>query len=177
MERTVARKADLRKTLEEAHAALRIVLGQVADDWSCESLNEGWTVRDLLVHLTTAEVGFVRALRRMSNGQGGMPADFDPNRWNAAQKLRRADDDPDTLQVALHAAHADLLALLDSLDASQLDQRGYLSNGQEGSVEDGFRLTAAHKGAHVADIRSALSRESRHVHVERPGGGSAVEGR
>ena len=150
-------KAALRDELVEAQQALLEVLdGVEADDWSRASPNEGWTVRDLLTHLTTSESGFVPTLRRMAAGEGGVPADFDPNRWNAGQLRRRGEIPPDQLRTELESAHADMLALLETLDDQALDQRGHLSSGAEGSTEDNFRLVAFHKRTHTEDIRAAF---------------------
>ena len=152
-----ARKAAIRDDLVQAQQALLDVLDRVgADDWSRASPNEGWTVRDLLTHLATAEAGFVPTLRRMAAGQGGVPADFDPNRWNAGQLRRRGEVAPDQLRSELEASHREMLALLDDLDDAALDHRGRLSSGVDGSTEDNFRLVASHKRGHTDDIRAAL---------------------
>ena len=153
-----ARKDALRAELVEAQRALTDALDQVgADDWLRSSPNEGWTVRDLLTHLTTSESGFVPTLRRMAAGEGGVPLDFDPNRWNAGQLRRRGDMPPEQLRAELESAHRDMLALLDNIDALALDNRGHLSSGAEGSTEDNFRLVAFHKRAHTEDIRAAFA--------------------
>jgi uncharacterized protein (TIGR03083 family) len=152
------RNAALRRELEQAQRELLDVLDGVGpDDWSRPSPNEGWTVRDLLTHLTTSETGFIPSLRRMASGEGGVPADFDPNRWNASQLRRRAEQSPDDLRAELERSSADMLSVLDTLDDSALDQRGYLSTGVEGSTEDNFRLVANHKRTHTSDIRAALT--------------------
>jgi uncharacterized protein (TIGR03083 family) len=152
------RKAAIRQELVDAQRALLESLDPVGtDDWlaSCPS-NEGWTVRDLLVHLTTSESGFVATVRRMAAGEGGLPIDFDPNRWNAGQLRRRAEMPPEQLRAELESAHATMLAVLDGLDDAALDQRGHLSSGGDGSTEDNFRLVADHKRAHTHDIQAAL---------------------
>ena len=152
-----ARLAALRDDLAEAQRALLATLDGVGpDDWLCLSPNEGWTVRDLLVHLTTAESGFVPTLKRMAAGEGGVPNDFDPNRWNAGQLRRRSEMPPEQLRSELESAHAAMLALLAGLDDAALDQRGHLSSGSDGSTEDNFRLVAGHKRIHTADIQAAL---------------------
>jgi uncharacterized protein (TIGR03083 family) len=152
------RKDAIREDLVEAQRALLDVLDKVGpDDWLRPSPNEGWTVRDLLTHLTTAESGFVPTLRRMAAGEGGVPADFDPNRWNAGQLRRRGDPSPEQLRAELESAHRDMLALVDGLDDSAFDHRGHLSSGQEGSTEDNFRLVAFHKRTHTKDIRAAFA--------------------
>jgi uncharacterized protein (TIGR03083 family) len=152
------RIAAIRDDLVEAQRDLLDVLDRVGpDDWSRPSPNEGWTVRDLLIHLTTAESGFVGTLRRMAAGEGGVPADFDPNRWNAGQLRRRGEMPTEQLRLQLEEAHRDMLALLDGLDDAALDHRGHMSTGVEGSTEDNFRLVASHKRGHTSDIRAALS--------------------
>jgi uncharacterized protein (TIGR03083 family) len=152
------RQLAIRQDLLDAQCALLEVLDRVGpDDWLRPSPNEGWTVRDLLVHLTTAESGFVPALRRMSAGEGGVPADFDPNRWNAGQLRRRAEMANDQLRPELESAHHAMLALLDELDDAALDHRGHMSSGVDGSAEDNFRLVASHKRTHTEDIRAALA--------------------
>src|SRR5262252_2630504 len=140
-ERTVA----LRRLLEQAQSELLGVLDSVeADQWTRPSPNEGWTVRDLLVHLTSSETAFIQTLRRMATGQGGVPADFDPNRWNAGQLRRRAEQTPEQLRAELERSYAELLGELDVLDDASLDHRGHLSTGVEGTTEDNFRLVAFH---------------------------------
>lgn len=148
----------LRAELVDAQRQLLDVLDRVGpDDWQRPSPNEGWTIRDLLVHLASAEAGFVPTLRRMAAGQGGVPQDFDPNRWNTGQIRRHTDADPQSLRQQLETAHAEMLSLLDSIEEPALDQRGHLSSGADGTTEDNFRLVAAHKRSHTQDIRAALT--------------------
>ena len=152
------RKDAIRQDLVDAQRVLLDALDQVgAADWARPSPNEGWTVRDLLTHLTTSESGFVPTLRRMAAGEGGVPLDFDPNRWNAGQLRRRGDMPPEQLRAELESAHTDMLALLDSIDDTALGHRGHLSSGAEGSTEDNFRLVASHKRGHTSDIRAAFA--------------------
>jgi uncharacterized protein (TIGR03083 family) len=151
------RKAALRSDLVEAQTALLAALDRVPpDDWGEPSPNEGWTVLSLLIHLSTSERGFVGTIRRQAGGQGGVVQDFDPDRWNASQQRRRADATPAELRAELEAAHAEMLALLDELDEAALAQRGHMTTGGDGSVEDQFRLVARHKRAHTGDLLAAL---------------------
>jgi uncharacterized protein (TIGR03083 family) len=151
------RKSRIRDALVDAQAQLLDALDRVGpDDWPRTSPNEGWTVRDLLTHLATSEVGFVGTIKNMASGQGGVPGDFDPNRWNAGQLRRQADAEPSQLMQRLEAAHGEMLSLLESLDDTALDRRGNLSVGGEGSTEDNFLLVASHKREHTGDIRAAV---------------------
>jgi uncharacterized protein (TIGR03083 family) len=152
------RKTAIREDLIDAQRALLEVLDRVgADDWQRPSPNDGWSVRDLLVHLTTSESGFVSTLRKMATGEGGVPADFDPDRWNAGQLRRRSEMRVEELRPELESAHVAMLALLDEIEAAALDQRGHMSTGVDGSLEDNFRLVASHKRDHTGHIRAALA--------------------
>ena len=152
------RKASIQNELANAQQQLLDVLDGVGPtDWDSVSANEGWTIRNLLVHVTTAETGFVATLRHMAAGQGGVPVDFDPNRWNAGQIRRRGEVSVEQLRSELEKSHREMLELLETCDDAALDQRGHLSSGDEGSTEDNFLLVASHKRGHTADIRSALA--------------------
>ena len=149
------RKAALRQELVSSQQDLIALLDRV-DDWARTTPNEGWTIRDQLTHLSTSEHGFVGTIRRMAAGEGGVPQDFDPNRWNAGQLRRNTEATPAELRQLLENAHAAMLDILDTLDDTALDQRGWLSTGVEGSTEDCLRLVASHKRIHSQDIRAAL---------------------
>jgi uncharacterized damage-inducible protein DinB len=147
----------LRTDLIDAQRTLvEVIDGLGRADWDRPAVEGEWTVRQLVVHLVTAEGGFVPALRRITTGAGGVPADFDPNRWNAAQQRRRTEFPVEQLGPELAAAHTAMLALLDGLDDAALDFRGRLSSGVEGSAADNFRLVASHKRAHTQEIVAAL---------------------
>src|SRR5438067_748671 len=118
-------RSAVRAELIAAQARLAAALDSVGPpDWARPSPNEGWSVRELLGHLATAEAGFVPLLRRMASGGGGVPDDFDPNRWNSGQLRRQSDVEPRQLRADLEAAHRSMLELVDGLDAASLEQRG-----------------------------------------------------
>ncbi len=159
IEQGSARRSERRQDLVDAQAGLMAVLGRVGDDdWSNESPNEGWTIRDLLVHLATAERGFVPTLRRVAAGQGGVPDDFDPNRWNAGQLKRQAGTTAEQLLETLVTSHQEMLAFLDETDETALEQRGRVGSGGDDTLANGLRLVARHKRGHTADIEAALAR-------------------
>jgi uncharacterized damage-inducible protein DinB len=153
-ERREALLAELRAT----QADLLVVLDRVGpDDWGrIGAANQEWTVLGLLTHLSTAERGFVGSVKRQASGGGGVPADFDRDRWNASQLRRNAEASPAQLRAQLDAAHAELIALVADLDDAALDERGWLTVGREGSVEELLRVVASHKREHTADIAKVV---------------------
>jgi uncharacterized damage-inducible protein DinB len=147
----------LRNELRSAEEDLIAVLDRIGpDDWTRTSPDTpDWSVLGLLTHLSTAERGFVRTIERQARGEGGVPTDFDPNRWNAAQLRRNVEATPTELREQLEAAHAEMLSLLERLDDAALDQRGWMTIGRDGSVEEVLKLVASHKRGHTADIAKA----------------------
>ena len=153
-----ARRTAIRDDLVEAQQSLIAALDRIAEErWASSSPNDGWLVRDLLAHLATSEVGFLSTLKRMAAGQGGVPEDFDPNRWNAGQIRRRSESSVAELRSMLEDAHHQVVELLGGLDDSALDRRGRMSIGAEGSTEDTFRLLSRHKREHTAQIVAAAA--------------------
>ncbi len=158
LDRGQERRSHLRQGLVDAQGTLAAVLERLGpSDWSRRSPNEGWTIRELLAHLSTAERGFVSVIRRLAAGEGGVPDDFDRDRWNASQLRKQAEVDERGLWQQLVAAHEQLLDLLERMDDDAFERRGRLSSGEDGSVEDAFRLIARHMRDHTTDVEAALA--------------------
>jgi uncharacterized damage-inducible protein DinB len=157
------RLAAIRHELVDAQSRLLDTLERVGlNEGGRESPNEpGWTVRDLLAHVATSEVGFLPTLRRMAQGGGGVPQDFDRNRWNAGQLRRQSDTPTPELVDRLKTAHQEMLDFLDTLEEQALDQRGWLTIGRDGTLEDALRVVASHKRTHADDMRAALAAGAR----------------
>ncbi len=157
-ESALQRKRQLRQRLIDAQAALDRVLDRVGPEgWTRPSPNEGWAVRDLLAHLSSAERGFLSVIRRLAAGEGGVPDDFDRDRWNESQLRRSAETSVQEMRERLSKAHLEMLDLLDHVEEPALDYRGLLSSGERGTVEDAFRLVAHHKRAHTASFEASLA--------------------
>jgi len=150
-------KAERRGALQQAHAALMQVLDHAQDDAYSRPLAESeWRARDLLVHLATAEAGLGALARRISAGEGGLPENYDRDRWNAGQVRRRGESPVAELRGELERAHAEMLAFLEGLEPAAAQHRGRLPMGEEGSVFDVLDLVARHKIEHTAQLEAAL---------------------
>jgi hypothetical protein len=113
-------------------------------------------VLQLFTHLTTAEVGYMPVLKSIAAGNGGSTPEFDRDRWNASQITKNAEAEPAGLRARIERAHASMLDYLAEVTPEQLDQQGLLSNGEPGSLADGFTLVAAHKREHAEQMAAAI---------------------
>ncbi|MEX0788374.1 MAG: maleylpyruvate isomerase N-terminal domain-containing protein, partial [Anaerolineales bacterium] len=88
------RKEPLRETLETAHqASWSVLIGLSTEEYNVRVYGEGadgWTVRDVVAHLADAERGLLRQARRVTQGDAGVPSDFDRDRWNRSAVRRKA---------------------------------------------------------------------------------------
>ena len=150
-------KAERRRALQDAQAALTHQLDRAREEsFALPLADSEWRARDLLVHLTTTEAGLGALARRIGSGEGGLPENYDPHRWNAGQVRRRGDSPISELRSELERSHAEMLAYLDDLDEEALGHRGRMPMGEDGSVFDVLDLVAHHKREHTAQLEAAL---------------------
>jgi hypothetical protein len=122
--------------------------------------SETWTVHQVLAHLADSESGLQLQIRRLAEGEDGVPANFDLARWNRSAVRKRADLSLDELRGQVVEAHDQALDLLDELDEGSLDNRGFVSTGEVLSVQDLFMRIADHRLEHATDIQRAIEGEA-----------------
>jgi len=108
-----------RKTVE--------IFGSLSEDqWNAliyESPSR-WTLRDLLAHFLSAEVGLLRIAQDIASGGPGAPEGFDYNEFNAQEQVRLAGLPPATMLSDLANSRAATIAWLSGLDDADLDRTG-----------------------------------------------------
>lgn len=119
---------------------------------------EGWIVRQVLAHLADAERGLLGQARRVAEGEDGVPADFDRERWNRGAVRRKASVQVPVLLREIQEAHEQGLEFLRDLPEANLDLSGRSSMGIVLTVEGLLRRIGDHRREHVDDIRQALGR-------------------
>jgi uncharacterized protein (TIGR03083 family) len=145
----------LRADLDAAHAALKETVA-AGGAWGNESPNPGWSARDLLAHLVSAETGNLTIARRILAGEGEPVEGFDLDRWNARQIEKMGPKEPDALLADLEAARRETVALLASLSPADLEKAGHRTTGEPTTVAGVFRQIINHQRAHTAEIRATL---------------------
>jgi len=151
---TVVRKLT---TTREAFFALARQLEE--SDWTQPIYTHGeeWSAADVLRHLTDAESGMLGTMRNILKGGGGVPEDFDLNRWNRSRVAKAKDKTPSELLAQMEENRAELLAFIDELDAEDLNKEGRHASLRIMSIEEILHQIADHERQHMADLRHALA--------------------
>lgn len=150
------RKQALRGEVIAAREELMAAIQSLGDeDWDRPTTNPAWTARDILTHLSVAEAGNLVRMKRVLEGTGQLPADWDLNRYNNRTVEKRRGAAVGDLIAALARSREELLAFLDGLSDDQLDVRGSHGSGRELTIAEMFGMVANHERSHARDIQSA----------------------
>lgn len=150
---------NIRHKLIDSADFVNTVLDQVGDQIEVQVYSDGlgWTVRQLVVHLSEAYRGMNNQAQNISEGRDLIPADFDIERYNKRQTEKNADKTFEQARHDLQTAREQLLAWLDTLDESKLDHKGRHASLRVMSVEEILLLQGLHEKGHAADIAHALN--------------------
>lgn len=119
-----------------------------------------WSVSDLLRHLVDAERGMTELMKRIRDGAGGVPPDFDINRWNARVIQKAKEKSATQLLKELKEGRPRLLDFVDQLSEDDWHKKGRHATLRILSIEEICHLIADHEQAHVADIKRAIGIEA-----------------
>ena len=119
--------------------------------------DEVWTVRDVFCHLIWAEGGMARLIQQIRQGEEGVPADFDVNRYNA-RGVRKLQEKPLAELLSMMTKNRDwILQILDELSPEELQRKGRHGTLRIMSIEDVLHMIADHERQHLGDLRQAVS--------------------
>jgi uncharacterized protein (TIGR03083 family) len=155
------RKPQLEKWLDSSRQFLSKTVEAVRDeDWArvAHSDNIGWTVRDVLAHITGAEPALTAIIvRAQADGNYVPRPDFDLDFYNRRQVEKRAGKSPRDLLAEMDSHRAATLKLLADLPEAALDLPVRHPTYGDMTVEDVFRIIGFHERLHADEIRAALS--------------------
>ena len=158
------RKLQIFKWLESSRRFLCNIIEAVHDDeWSrvAHSDNVGWTVRDVLTHVTGAEPSLVALISRAQADGSFVPRpDFDLDFFNRRQVEKRAGKSPADLSAEVESNRAVTLKVLADLPESALDLPVRHPTYGDMTVEDIFRIIGFHERMHADEIRAATARST-----------------
>jgi hypothetical protein len=155
------RKHLIRNHLIHTREQLVDVIGQMETaDWErpVQAVEAGWTVKQALLHVATAESGQLATGKAIAAGQPTVPDDFDLNRYNRRQIEKNEAKQPPEILFGMAESRQKLLAFLDEVRAEDLEKRGKHGRGDVISLEQLFYRIGEHEADHTAEIRRALGK-------------------
>ena len=156
-----AKTDELKQYLDETRAYLNSVLDSVGDRWDTSVYSEGaaWNIRELLLHLMNAEPSQLRLMQNIASGQGGVPDDFDLERYNRRIVEKNQEVTVEQARENLRQSRAALLAWIPEVTDEQFAMKGRHGAGHVLSVERIIKVIAGHEQSHAGDIARALGIE------------------
>lgn len=148
----------LKEKLAAARARLNSILDAVGDRWETPVYadGQGWTVRQIVIHLADADRGNNRQVMGIAEGREVIPEDFDLERYNRRLIEKKGEQSVEEARASLDQTRAELLAWLETLDEAALDRTGRHASLNIFSVEQILRIMASHERDHANDIARAL---------------------
>lgn len=153
------RKATMVKKLKETREAFFELAYRLEEaDWTQPIYTHGetWSAGDVLRHLTDAESGMLGTMRNILKGGGGVPEDFDVDRWNRSRVAKAKEKTPSDLLAQMEENREELLAFIDELEPEDLDKEGRHASLRIMSIEEILHQIADHERQHMADLEQAL---------------------
>lgn len=137
--------------LAENRRILDANLGRLRAEEMNLSPREGeYSPRQVLAHLAGAERGMTRLMALMAKGEHPrLKPDYNNDYYNLRQQEKRAQMSVPQLRAELEETRADLLALMESLRAQDLDEQGEHPAVGETSVLGVLRTLQAHERDHI----------------------------
>lgn len=134
-----------------ADTIARAVEGLPASVMAAAPSDDAWSIREILVHLSDAEIVYADRLRRAIGDDRATVTSFDESAWG--DRLLYSDRDPTTalsLVRALRAANADLLR---RLDGAAWERTVVHSEAGPITVAGILQALIDHDAYHLAQIR------------------------
>lgn len=117
-----------------------------------------WTVRDLLAHFVSSEIGLLQIAQDIAAGGEGAPEGFDYDAFNAAEQERLADVPVDRLLSDLKAARERTLQWVRSLSEEDLDRMGRHPALGQITLETFIEAMYGHQLLHMRDLMNAMGK-------------------
>ncbi len=153
------KKADLRNKLavtrEEVIASIKN-LSKNDLEKKISSLQESWTILEVMKHLNSAENGMIRLMQMIKEGGGGVPEDFDLDRYNKRQVEKQAELSFEETLLGLEKNRSMLLQFMDALEADDFQKKGRHGSLKVMTIEEIINRIADHENHHLTKIKDVL---------------------
>jgi hypothetical protein len=154
------RTDQLRQTIQADDAASMAIFRRLsAEQWDRPVPSDegaGWKARDVLAHVAVSEGGQLVVIQRVLAGEGGVPADFDLNRYNRRAVQKQAERSVEDFLASIERDHAQALQALDALSQADLDKTGRHARGDTLTVAQFFNRITEHRRQHAEELARHL---------------------
>jgi DinB superfamily len=154
------RKDKLRQTIQADDAASLAIFKRLSpEQWERPvPSDEGadWKARDVLAHVAVSEGGQLVVIGRVLAGEGGVPADFELNRYNRRAVQKQAERSTDDFLASIERDHANVLGALEAASDADLDKTGRHARGDTLTIEQFFLRITEHRRQHAEELAHNL---------------------
>lgn len=154
------RKDKLRQTIQADDAASLAIFKRLSpEQWERPvPSDEGadWKARDVLAHVAVSEGGQLVVIGRVLAGEGGVPADFELNRYNRRAVQKQAERSTDDFLASIERDHANVLEALEAASDADLDKTGRHARGDTLTIEQFFLRITEHRRQHAEELAHNL---------------------
>jgi hypothetical protein len=146
------------KLKSEGEKFLAIFAGLTDEQWETEVYTEGttWTIRNLLSHFVTAEVGLVKLFEQIRQGGAGSSEDFSIDRYNASMQARTKDATPPELLEQYKSIRAESVAWVSGLKESELELTGRHPFLGASVIREMIKMLYLHNQLHYRDMKIVI---------------------
>lgn len=147
-------KADLLRELDKSRDEMRVVLGLAE---AAREIYPGWTIRQVLAHLTGWDEAVTASLRAFLEGSTAAIASYRGiNEYNARSVETRADLSDEQTRREWEVARSELRAALEAIPESHLETEMTYPWGARGSLRELIGVIYSHEEEHAEEIRDLL---------------------
>jgi hypothetical protein len=114
-----------------------------------------WTVRQILAHFVSTELGFTDLIQNILAGGAGAPEDFDIDRYNEKHVADLEAAEPGDLLLRFQAARDVNIQMVGGLLPSDLERQGRHPFLGIVALEEIIKLLYRHIQIHLRDVRRA----------------------
>ena len=116
-----------------------------------------WTVRNVLLHYVTAEQGFLKIFKGISEGGTGVSDDFDIDRFNASQQKKGQDLTSEKLLELFRDTRALMIDLVISFKKADLEKIGRHPYLGPTTLLEMIKMVYRHNQIHYRDLRKIIT--------------------
>jgi uncharacterized protein (TIGR03083 family) len=146
-------------SLEAGFIELASIVRALHGDWSAPATGyEGWTLKDLLAHLSSTQASLPAVAESVTQEPQPGAEPFDADRWNRSQVRKRAEKDAREL---LDEFDSGTTKLVDTLTDIDLTKKVTIGAYPGYSLGEAMAEMLEHQRKHLDDLRQAL-----HSHPE-----------